>query len=357
MSSSPLSQHWPIPGGILLASMLSVVVTSGPTNAAEVSPSDHAVLLDTGVVVVGDVERHGGSILVRRDSDSTLRLPQHRVLLTASDEDELWRRFEAIHPGHRWSLRRSQKQWREGERPVHPPSHPTETNAKPSGGSNRDDIESPEVRAMALGATGDRPKDVRTFAKHVQPLLIGHCGKCHGTIENASSTTDGFALKFDQWRRASESDTRWNHDMAQRSIRSKSDPRRWMDYFFGVHGGMHRPVLDPRHRLASERIWRFVQTVGGANDREATNIAASTVEVPADADQKSTDSSMDGPSDLKLESSPIMQVGYVESAPVSKPLATNGTLTDRSGEHNTTVKRLPQVKRPTDPSIFNRMPR
>ena len=338
-----------------------VWLAMGHAGTAEANPTDHAVLLDTGVVVTGVVERRGGSIVIRRGSHSTLRLPQHRALLTAVNEDELWRRFEAMHPGHRWLTRRATRKRspssNDSGSPVHGVDLAMETTVGESDPENQSSTSEPRFPGDANLSDTEVEDDrhVTTFVTQIQPLLVAHCGRCHDATANAGIASEAFALRFNQWRRVEGADGRWNLRVVQRSIRSVG-PMEWMNYFFRPHGGMNRPILNPQHRLASERIWRFVESVGQDSDFRNSEAAAPTVETGQSNKQPAFATA--SPTDLGKgsERSVIKQVGYAEAIPEPFMGEPSEGGTEPSEGRRTSVKRLPSVPRPTDPSIFNRMP-
>ena len=188
----------------------------------------------------------------------------------------------------------------------------------------------------------DRSPRFVQYARHLQPVLINRCGRCHSGGD-LSATPDGFRLMSGPNGRTTPRQTRDNfRALNRRAVRELREPasgsplpetmsrRNFLTMATRPHGGLTQPPLGVRHAEAIERLKRWMsQPTGGV--RSSSHLTAAS------------------------------EISWVRSEvpPRLKPVHRGpAAVQSHHGiDHSTTngrIRRLPVPVNPTDPAAFNR---
>ncbi len=351
MLNNPL-RHRALTTMLLLCWTVTAAESQSPAITAEVaastpeSDSSPCVLLQNGNVLFGHAHQVGEFVVVRTGNTGEIRLPRSAVACWAASIRDLYQyrkdhRLSADIATHirdaRWCLRydlfdlaaqeirairKVDPANREAQRIEDQLRRLTSARVAPSASTSH----SLELQPVVFQENETRQKEVepvalRFFARHIQPMLLSKCGRCH----DASNRTEGWNLVIPTvGTRASARMTRENLLSSTQYIDASAAAQ--SELFLKAtnpHGGS-ADMLSSRNAKAIESLARWIAVTAasvqqsggnqpepsaGGSSRPLTDQASSTVE--------------------------------------SKPEF------NRDGEDGPPA-RLPQVSNPFDPEIFNR---
>lgn len=183
------------------------------------------------------------------------------------------------------------------------------------------------------------PTALRLFASHIQPMLVNRCGVCHASVASGSQNTGWQLLVPPSGSRASAIMTRENL-IATMEFTDHAEPEQSRLYRMATqpHGG-RTAGLTARNSAAIQSLSQWISGLNWQDPRSSRSKITNGL-----ADSNSPNMEMDLHGDAKRK------IGVGESLAVISSTIPDGVSTTG----RMLPSRLPLVRNPFDPQLFNR---